>query len=159
MQKKIAGTENIRDIFSIFHDGDIVQWKIEGENLTLEVSIEYLASRINPDYSKFTVTLYGVDKIHFTTWPSDLESSPVLISDTAKIFDSNLEILEGNIKRTLIEVICNHHSPKYEYCGGELYLIAESATVIDEGSQSYSIEDLDKLCSEYWEEWKNRNNV
>ena len=110
---KIKGSENIREIFSIFHDGGIVNCQIENDTLMMDVEIQYLAERINPSFRKFSITLAEVGSIRFLTWPNDLHSEPALMTDVKTIFKSDLEILEGNIKGREIQVICNQCSSEF----------------------------------------------
>jgi hypothetical protein len=159
MPMKIEGQENLRDIFSIFHDGGISSCRREGESLLMEVEIQYLAERINPDFRKFMVRLNDVKNLSFSTWPSDLKSPPVLLDEAEEIFKAELEILEGDIENEKIKVVCNQHSSEFDYCGGELYLSASSAEVTDEANKSYSIEGLDILCKGYWDDWANKNKA
>jgi hypothetical protein len=157
MPMNIEGKENIRDIFSIFHDGVISSCQFRHGELCLEVEIQYLAELINSAFKKFQVSLKGVENIRFTTWPSDLKSEPQLLCDVSIIFEPKLDILEGNIKENQIQVVCNQASSNYDYCSGELYFSAVSAVVIDEAVKSYSIEELDSLCKDYWDAWANKN--
>lgn len=156
---KIEGPENISYVFSIFHDGGIVHCHDENGSLLLKIEIQYLAERINPDFRKFSVLLENVKGVYFSTWPSDLKSEPEVLKDVTSIFKPELEILEGNFKEGQIQVVCNQHSPEFDYCGGELYLSATSAKVTDEDGKSYSLDELDTLCKGYWEEWANRNKA
>lgn len=153
---KIKNQENIRDIFSIFHDGSITSCYTNTDSLLMKVEISYLAERIDPNFSEFTLCIYGVSNIYFSTWLSDLKSEPVIIREIERIFKPELEILEGNIENEKIKVVCNQHSSEFDYCGGELYLSIISCEVLDEVGKSYSIEELDILCKEYWDEWENK---
>jgi hypothetical protein len=155
---KIEAPESIRDIFSIFHDGGISTATLQGENLILQIEIQYLSERINPEYKGFEVYLYGLSNIEFSTWPSDLKSEPKKITDIESIFKSELEILEASLKNNIIEVVCTQNSSKYNYCGGELSFTVDTAEVRDESGKSYSLEDLNILCEDYWDEWGNKNN-
>ena len=56
-------TEDIRDIFSILHDGTISAWTGDKNLLTLTVDCEYLAERIDKSFDKFYVELINVDKL------------------------------------------------------------------------------------------------
>jgi len=156
---KINGIGNISDIFSIFHDGGIVKCDREHDQLIIEVEIEYLAQRVNPEFTKFVVCLSGAENIQFSTWPSDLKSPPEVLVDESLIFEPELEILESNVKDGAIQVICNQHSHELDYCGGELSFIAKSAEVTDEAEKVYSLEELDTICKEYWDEWSNKNKA
>lgn len=151
MPIKIKGPENISDVFSIFHDGGIANCHHENGSLIIEIEIQYLAERINPDFQKFMLRLDDVKNLHFSTWSSDLKSEPQVLRDTTTIFKSELEILEGNFEEKQIKVVCIQHSPEFDYCGGELYFSSTSVEVTDEAGKGYSIEELYALCKSYWE--------
>lgn len=155
MPMKIEGADNVCDIFSIFHDGTISESRSMDGEIVLTVEIPYLAKRINPSFEHFQVTLLGVKKLKFSTWPSDLKSEPELLTEAEKIFAPHLEILEGNIREGRIEVVCNQHSEAFGYCGGELSFEAQSAEVADEAGKSYSIGELGEICEAYWNAWEN----
>ncbi|WP_085899124.1 hypothetical protein [Kiloniella majae] len=147
---KIKQHEDIKDIFSIFHDGVISASSLHDESIILDIEIQYLSERINPEYTGFKVSLYGFCDVEFSTWPSDLKSDPEKITDIKSIFKPELEILRANIKNNKIEVVCNQHSHEYDYCGGVLLFTLNSAEVQDASGKFYSIEDLDTLCTNYW---------
>jgi hypothetical protein len=155
----IEGSEFIRDIFSIFHDGEIVCASLDNGNLVMDVEIQYLAERINPSYKKFIVRLENIRDMRFKTWPRDLKSEPALITDVSAIFKPELDILEGNVKDGLFKVVCIQTSPDFDYIGGELYFQAESAQVTDEGGRHYSIDELYSLCKGYWDELSNKSRA
>ncbi|WP_341644080.1 hypothetical protein [Thauera sp. SDU_THAU2] len=155
----IDGLENVRDIFSIFHDGSISACALDGDDLTLEVEIQYLAERVNPGFRKFKVRLFGVSNVRFSTWPSDMKSDSAVLTDVPDIFDADLEILEGNLSGEEIEVVCNQHSSSLPYCGGELRFHCLRFEVTDEGGKGYSIEELSELSQGYWDEWSSRSQA
>ena len=159
MPMRIEGIESIRDIFSIFHDGSLLSCVDEGGELSLEVEIEYLAKRIDPNFKRFSVRLFEVSDINFSTWPSDLAAKPATLTKLVEIFAADLEVLEGNFKGDLIEVVCNQHSSEFGYCGGELRFRCRRATVTDEAGKEYSIEELGALSKGYWDEWSKRNQA
>lgn len=155
MPMKIKGPENISNVFSIFHDGGIVNCHHENGSLLFEIEIQYLAERINPDFQKFMLRLNEVKNLYFSTWSNDLKSEPKVLRDTTTIFKSELEILEGNSEENLIQVVCLQHSPEFDYCGGKLCFSSTSVEVTDETGKGYSIEELAALCKSYWDEWAN----
>ena len=150
----IVGTENLRDMFAILHDGVIVRCDPFDANLELNVEILYLAQRVNLGYLGFRVVLQNVCELSFTTWPSDLTSPPDQIKSLLEIFAPELDILGCEIEKDTLKVTCNQSSPKWNYCGGELCLKADSASVTDPGGKEYSIEELGRLSDEYWNEWQ-----
>jgi hypothetical protein len=159
MTPKIEGAENVRDIFCIFHDGSISSWAMHGNELNLEVKIQYLAERVNPEFRKFAVRLFGVSNVRFSTWPGDLKSAPVMLTKLEQIFEGALEILQGDLKEGEIEVVCNQPSSELDYCGGELRFGCTGAEVTDEAGKAYSIEELDVLCRGYWNDWSKQGKA
>ncbi len=147
---RIEDREDIRDIFSIFHDGGITTANLQGENIILKIDIQYLAEIVNPAYRWFKVFLYDFRDVEFSTWSGDLKSEPEKITDVQSIFGPELEILEASLNENKIEVVCNVHSSEYDYCGGELSFNVDSAEVQDESGKPYSIEELDSICNGYW---------
>jgi hypothetical protein len=150
----IVGTENLRDMFSIFHDGVIIRYEPVASNLDLDVEILYLAQRVNPEYRGFRVVLQNAREFSFTTWPNDQTAPPAKMESLPDIFAPKLDILGCDIENGALKVICNQSSPQWNYCGGELCLKADSATVTDPGGEEYSIEQLGRLSDEYWNEWQ-----
>jgi hypothetical protein len=158
MLKKIEGPENISGIFSLLHDGRIIKCNFEDDALRMEIEIAYLAKRINPGFHMLMVHLTGVKDVNFYTWPNSQGAEPELFTDLYLIFKPELEILNGNYKDGQIEVVCSLHSSGYGYCGGELYLTAKAAEVTDEAGESYSLEELDRICRDYWDDWANKKS-
>lgn len=107
----IEGRENIRDIFSIFHDGVISSFKLLGSSLVLHVEVEYLAQRINPGFTHFITILHGVTNMSLTTW----QKTPQRLSRFEDVFEGNLVILESKSDDALIHLECNQGSDKCEY--------------------------------------------
>ena len=155
----IQGLQGISEIFSIFHDGIVSRYEVEGADLLLTVEISYLAERVAPTYTKFFVRLAGTAELRFSTWPSDLESEPQQIVEAGEIFHPDLDILESSVKNEHIEVACNQTSEEYDYCGGTLSFRADTATVTDEAGKAYSVEELDQLCKAYWDDWARKNQT
>lgn len=153
----IESVEELADLFSILHDGVIVEAVVENRDLTLRVEIRYLTQRIRSDFTTFVVRLAGVEDLAFTTWPNDASLLPQLLRDASEIFVPALDILSGELKEGLIHVACNQPSPKAPYCGGTLAFRAKSAEVSDELGKRYSHSELVELARGYWDEWKRGN--
>ena len=157
----ISGLENIRDIFSIFHDGTIIKWGKQGSGIEIIVEIPYLTQIICKSYEWFSITLYDVNQMDFETWPHAGTVKPWVIKNLNDIFKPELEILSAELENNLQKITCNQHSTEFEYCGGHLRFSCIDATVRDPSGKEYSIEDLDKICNEYWDTWvaSNSNKV
>ena len=153
----IFGLENLSELFSIFHDGDIARFTSSGSNLSLEVEISYLAQRVNPSYRALQIALQNAREIQFETWPNDPNAKPNVLSSLTEIFEPQLEILSGEVAGDCLKIICNQPLSKCGYSGGELLLKADSAFVTDEGGKVYSIEELRQICGGYWSDWENKN--
>jgi hypothetical protein len=154
----ISGSEDLSEIFSIFHDGEIVNYASDGSDLELKVEIMYLAERVDPDYRSFQLRLHNVRDINFETWPKDSAAEPAKLFSIPQIFEPELEISGAEPEGDSIKIICNQSSPQCEYSGGTLLLQADYALVTDEGGKEYSLEELRQICSGYWSDWKNEKD-
>ncbi len=149
--------EDIKDLFDIFHDGDIVEYSLLNKELHLDIEIPYLAERIDKNFKLFRVVLYGCQNIIFTTWPNEEGMDGEIISDVKTIFKPKLWILSASIEDGKIEVNCSQTSSDFNYCGGNLCFNVESVKVSDENGKQYTIDELAEFCEEYWDEWENNN--
>ena len=151
-------TEEIRDIFSILHDGVISAWNGDKDLLTLTVDCEYLAERIDKSFDKFYVELLEIDKIELDPWstPSDLQTAiKVNIPD---IFKAELEILSTEIKNKEVVITCNQHDREFDYIGGNLTISCQNIKIFDQNKTELTINHFHKICKDYWDEWsKNKS--
>ncbi len=154
---EIKTIKSISEMFSVFHDGAILNFQHHDDICQFDVEIEYLTKRINPNFTKFKVVISGVGSFRFVTWPKDSNDKPQVFCDINTIFKPNLEILSGATKGNQVQVSCNQLGDFY-YCGGELYFLANSAIVTDENNKSYSLKELKNLSKEYWEEWSSKSH-
>ncbi len=153
--KMITKTADVVDLFNIFHDGKILVANRVGEDICLTVSIEYLAKRIHSNFKSFQILLQKVEELTFHTWPHKKDDEPSILNSLVEIFKPPLDILDANIiENQGIEVICNQADIASEFCGGNLYFRTTGAIVTDESGKQYSIEELGRLCEEYWDEWQ-----
>ena len=81
-------------------------------------------------------------KYSFKTWPSEAGDKERHVVDPAHIFETRLEIIEGNVRNGCIEVVCSNPVEEYDFCGGELNFEADTAAVFDDGGKQYSLEEL-----------------
>ncbi|MCI5188891.1 MAG: hypothetical protein D3905_03620 [Candidatus Electrothrix sp. AS4_5] len=103
----IHNYDNIRDIFNIFHDGDIIEYERTGNDLMLKVKISYLTEKVRNGFSYFTVTLFDCTNIQLETWPNQKGYEAKFFHDLKQIFQANLWILDAEIKNKLIVVSCS----------------------------------------------------
>ena len=154
----INNYDDIRDIFNIFHDGDVIEYEKDENDLKLKVEIPYLTDRVRKGFSYFTVTLFNCTNIGLETWPDQKDRNPEIFHDLKKIFQAKLWILDAEIKNERIVVSCSQADSAFDYCGGFLSFTAESANVKDEAGKDYTIEELGNLSESYWDEWEKDYN-
>ncbi|MCP4550825.1 MAG: hypothetical protein GY834_02025 [Bacteroidetes bacterium] len=104
---RIEGKENICEVFSIFHDGDITYHEISGNNLLLEIEIQYLAQRIDETFIKFILTLNNICNISFEPWLDETDEGKVILTKLEEIFNPELEILSAEKQENKIKVACS----------------------------------------------------
>jgi hypothetical protein len=148
--------EDIRDIFSILHDGTISAWTGDKNLLTLTVDCQYLAERIDKSFDKFYLELKAIEKIELDPWTNPTELPTVIKTDLAEIFKAELEIMSAAIKDDFVVVTCLQFDTNFDYNGGNLSICCKTISVFDQGKNELTIEQFDKLCSEYWEEWSKK---
>ena len=152
----MTANEDIRDIFSILHDGTISAWTGDKDLLILTVDCEYLAERIDKSFDKFYIELKEIDKIELDPWTNPVEIPTIIKTDLADIFKAELEIMSADIKDGFVLVTCLQFDTDYDYIGGDLSINCKTIKVFDQSKNELTIEQFDKLCNEYWEEWSKK---
>lgn len=142
--------ENLRDIFSILHDGTIIAWVGDRNLLTLIVDCEYLAELIDPSFGKFYIELSNIDKIELDPWTLPIEAPTVIKTELADIFKAELEILNADIKGEAVDIICNQHDKYVDYSGGKLTVSCKQVEIFDQNKTRLTIDQLDEICNRYW---------
>lgn len=149
-------TEDIRDIFSILHDGTISEWAGDKELLTLTVDCEYLAERIDKSFDKFYLELFNVDTLAFDPWSNPFYLPIIIKTDLSDIFKAELEILSADIKDDIVVIACNQHDTDFDYCGGNLTISCQTIKVFDQNKNKLTIEQFGEICKNYWDEWSKK---
>lgn len=152
----ITQQNDIRDIFNILHDGDIVGYSSAEEYLQLVIEIPYLAERIEKRLKFFYVILNGCTDLQLQTWPSQRDKNPENIKGPEAVFKAKLWILDAEIKGNRIEVSCSQNDSSFDYCGGTLSFATRSAIVKDENGKEYTIDEIGDICESYWTEWEKK---
>lgn len=147
--------EDTRDIFSILHDGVTSLWTHNKKLLTLHVDCEYLAERIDASYKSFYVECDEIQILEFRPWRNPV-LSPVLWTDADDIFKAGLTILSADIDKDSVKITCNQSSKEYDYWGGTLSLSCSAIRIFDEGMRLMSIEELDNICNNYWDDCRKK---
>jgi len=148
---------DIRDLFSIFHDGGIVDCRGDLNKLFLSVQCNYLAELINPRYENFYIELIDITKLDFEPWMNPFELDKIEFNDHEEFLKVGLEILSAEIKDNCVLVACNQHDINLDYCGGHLMVSANIVTVYDHDINLLTIDELDSLCNLYWDKVSKAN--
>ena len=149
----MTATEDIRDIFSILHDGRISAWTGDKNLLTLTVECQYLAVRIDTSFDRFYVELSQVDELLLTTWPNPFDLPVLTLTEPSDIFKAELELLSTEIKDLKVVIACNQHDMNFDYCGGNLTISCQNIKVFDQNKNELTIDQFDEICKNYWDEW------
>lgn len=157
MEEAPSSIESICRVFNIFHDGSLEHVQFDAGRLNARVDIPYLADRVKPGFTFFSMEISGFRDAQFNAWPEESGAKDIAIADLRAIFSPDLEILSASVENGGVKVICNISSPKCAYCGGELFFRADSIRVLDEANKAYSVDELGSLCKEYWDNWKRKN--
>ena len=127
----MTATEDIRDIFSILHDGGISEWTGDKNILTLTIECQYLAELIDKSFDRFYVELTHIDELFFSTWPNPFDLLEQTLTEPSDIFKAELEILSADIKNERVVIACNQHNKDFDYCGGNLTISCETIKIFD----------------------------
>jgi len=152
----MTATEDIRDIFSILHDGTISACTGDKDLLTLTVDCEYLAERIDKSFDKFYVDLIKVNKLELNPWTNPIDLPTITKTDYSDIFKAELEILSADIKDDVVVITCNQHDTRFDYCGGNLTLSCQAIKVFDQNKNELTIDQFGEICKNYWDEWSKK---
>lgn len=153
----ILGADNIARLFSIFHDGKMLNARCGGKDAVIEVEIRYLAQRIGPGRTRFIVRFFDAENFSFDTWENEPAGASKMLIGLDSIFQHELEILSSESVGDGIVVACNAPGANQNFCGGELRFQAKRAQVTDEMGVSWSLEQFAQLSHDYWSEWSQKN--
>ncbi|BDD01373.1 hypothetical protein PEPS_36530 (plasmid) [Persicobacter psychrovividus] len=147
---------NIRDVFSIFHDGGIVDCQGDLNKLILTIQCNYLAELINPDFENFYVDLICVNKLDFDPWMNPIDLKKIEFKSHEEYLKVDLEILSSEIEDDYVLITCNQHDTDLDYCGGNLIISANDFRLFDHNKNVMTIEELESICRLYWDKFSKR---
>jgi len=150
---RVTNTKNIRDIFSILHDGSIIGWTGDKNLLTLKIDCQYLAKIIAPTFEHFFIELTDINKLVLEPWMNQIDLDQECFVELKDIFQAELEILSAEVENDFVKVSCNQSDISFDYCGGTLYIDCKSIKIFDQNKAELTIDKLDEVCKEYWEEF------
>lgn len=127
-------------IWNILHDGEITAVSEEADHgVTVFVSIPYLRRRLKPLGDSFVIKLSGVTRLEFkdfggavTSLREEIEmSSPEILSTESESMPINIETTAGQLTADF-----------------------QTITFALDTGQGIDYEAIEKVCEEYWTEWK-----
>jgi len=148
--------DEIRDVFSIFHDGTISAYYGDMNLLRIQIDCEYLAERVAPSYKNFYVELEYIKKLEFIPWMNPIELSQIFLKEVKEIFQAGLVILSAEIENEHVKIYCNQHNTTFNYCGGNLLINCKSIKAFDQKNNQITIEKLTNICNGYWDDFGKR---
>lgn len=152
----MTAIDDIKDIFSMLHDGGISAWAGDKSKLTLTVECQYLAQCIDKSFDKFFIELRQVKDLSLETWQNPFNLPVKILTEPSDIFKTELEILSAEIKDEKIVIACNQYDRDFDYCGGNLIIACHSIRVFDQNRNELTIDEFSKICSHYWDEWSKK---
>ncbi|MBV7532904.1 hypothetical protein [Chitinophaga sp. sic0106] len=152
----MTAVNDIRDIFSIFHDGTITTWTGDKDLLTLTISCKYLAERIDKSFDEFYIKLENVSTVELDPWPFEKDMPTVVKTEIADIFRAELEIISADIQENKVVVTCSQHDNNFDYCGGNLTISARAIKLLDQSEHPLTVDELWEICKAYWAEFRNK---
>lgn len=152
----MTNIEKIRDVFAILHDGVIESWIGDKKELTLKIGCQYLAERVDPSFEFFFVVLFDVDKFTLVPWMNPFDLEQEYFTELKDIFQAELDILSADIENDLVKVSCNQRDLTLNYCGGFLYMSCTDVKVFEQKKAELTIDFLDSICREYWDDFSKR---
>ncbi len=156
MTTSTGALEDIRDIFSILHDGTTSTWTGDKNLFTLKVDCKYLAERIDPSYDSFYIECRQIEKFELHPWMNPIELPQTLLTDIGEIFNAELEILSAEIDIDFVRITCSQHNTDFDYCGGTLLLNCETVRVFDQDHRELTVNEFDEICQGYWNDFSKK---
>lgn len=130
------------DIWNVLHDGEITAISDENsDSLTMFVNIPWLRRRIEPIGDSFVLLFEGLKILEY----EDTDGAKTSLRDELDV--CSIEILSTPSKLMPVTVMMTM---------GQLTLDYENINFKLDTGQEIDFETIDRLCEEYWAEWKDR---
>ncbi|HZG00720.1 MAG TPA: hypothetical protein VEY71_06940 [Chitinophagales bacterium] len=149
----MTALEETEEVFSIFHDGSISSWQGDKSLLRLEIDCPYLAERLDKSYDHFYIELVNVRTIELQPWKNPIAADPIIVKELNEIFEGDLEILSAESSNETVVVTCQQWNTKLDYRGATLIVGCEQIRIYDQSNKELSLDRLQDICKDYWEDW------
>ena len=145
--------ENLQILFNALHDGGIVSWHGDKNQLNLKIECQYLAELLDPSFGHFHLQLLQIERLVFVPWMNQEFIPHEYFVSLEDIFQSPLEIKSADIKDDLVVVYCSQGKPGYDYSGGNLYIKCADFKLSDQRNAEISLNELKTISTKYWREF------
>ena len=149
----MTNTEYVRDIFSILHDGTIVEWTGNKDFLTLKIGCQYLAEKLDPTFEYFFIDLIDISKLALVPWMNPITLEQEYFVELKDVLQAELDILSAEIDNDSVKISCTQRDSNFHFCGGALYINCKGSKVYDQNKNEVAIDKLHQICNEYWDEF------
>jgi len=146
--------EKIQDLFNTLHDGVIVSWNGDKNQLNLKIECQYLAERFDPTYNHFHVQLFQIERHTLEPWMKDFIPQENIVS-LEEIFKAQLEIKSSEIKDDVVIIYCSQSDPVYDFCGGNLFIKCRDIKLFDQQNHEITLDELKVISMQYWDDFNN----
>ncbi len=145
MTKK-SNLEDQQLLFTLFHDGTLLDIVQQDKDYRMSIEIPYLAERINPHFELFRIRLIQPREIFYI----DSESGKIT-EDPSEIGRMELEIWNTDLKEESIHIFCRNEE-KNDF--GYLVLAVEHIRIFDQAYNAVELSELKQIAQTYWNEKK-----
>ena len=146
--EKKQAQQIISNIFSINHDGVIINIEEENEALAIQIEIEYLAELRASEHKTFVYKLLEYSNLKFI----DICNENKTYTNIEEIKQMELTILESGIRDEKIIIgVCSHKSAY-----GELEFMTNGVMIFDQDNVKMEYTELQEIAKKYWENWSKK---
>lgn len=140
-------SQDILDLFTILHDGSIVELVKVDSQINIKIEIDYLAKMIREDHDHIFLLIDNPKNMIFIPW-SDEQGS---ITTMEEISHLELEILGCDTENDKYIIHCHCDEKRHEYPGGDLVLDFTEFIVKDQEGKTIGLQKLRTLANNYWQ--------
>jgi hypothetical protein len=138
--------DKIIDVFSINHDGTIVNIRKEKNDLNIDIDIQYLAQYFEKSFTIMKYKIKDFLKLEFIDCDNNKYEN---ISEINKM---ELNIYEAELGEDG-NIIINVWSDKIPY--GKLFLWGNDIKIYDQNNSEIEYNKLIEICENYWDNFSN----
>lgn len=145
---RMGKNQDIKDIFTIFHDGCIKDYECVDNDLKLTMEINFLAELMDKTYEFINLILFNVNSFYFEPWTGSITQ----ITDKETIFGFQLCVVSTEFdENNNVVVHCNClENDHVDFEGGKLIIECDDFSLTDQVGNPLTLNQLKELSSHYW---------